>query len=197
MYKYYLKYFIGFFIAIGLIIVLIILLFGGGDDKGSKSNEQTSEVPTSLVDLANTGGEVRMTIKGNVRANQDYYEIQISSNPNSNQVNIVQGYEGRVINSKSFGNNKSAYETFLKALQYAGFEQGKKDSKTSDDRGYCPLGQRYIYEIIQDGKTTQRFWGSTCGKDVPSTYLGSIGLTNDLFQQQIPDYDEITSDVDF
>ena len=77
MYKSYLRYFVGFFVTIVLIIILIILLFGGGKKSDTNSSQNTnSDQPTSLTQIMNPDSAVRMTIAGNVRANQQYFEIQ-------------------------------------------------------------------------------------------------------------------------
>lgn len=196
MYKSYLRYFVGFFVTIVLIIILIILLFGGGKKSDTNSSQNSnSDQPTSLTQIMNPDSAVRMTIAGNVRANQQYFEIQITSTSDQNTLQIIQGYENNVIATKTFSNNMSAYQTFLLALQNAGYMQGDNNPELADDRGYCPLGQRYIFEIIESGKVVQRYWSSSCGK--PKTYLGSTGLTTQLFEMQIPEYNDLTSDVDF
>lgn len=195
MYKDYLKYFIGFFVTIFLIIVLIVLLFGGG-------KKQTTELDNgqkikTLQDIADTDSAVRMVIAGNVRADQTYREIHITSSREGNNLEVIQGYEGNVIKSQGYSNNQNAYDTFLRSLQFAGYMQGDNDKKLADDRGHCPLGQRYIFEIIENSKIVQRYWTSDCGNSAPHTFLGKTYLVKDLFQMQIPDYDELTSDVEF
>lgn len=196
MYKSYLRYFVGFFVTIVLIIILIILLFGGGNKSDNNSNQSSnSDQPTSLTDIMNPDSAVRMTIAGNVRANQQYYEIQVTSSSDQNSLQIIQGYENNVIETKTFSNNMSAYQTFLLALQNAGYMSGDDNTQLADDRGYCPLGQRFIFEIIESGKVVQRYWSSTCGK--PKTYLGNTALTTQLFQMQIPEYSNLTNSVDF
>ncbi len=196
MYKSYLKYFVGFFVTIILIIILIVLLFGGGNKSGDSSTETTNtDKPTSLQDIADTDSEVRMTVAGNVRANPEYFEIQTTISRDRSTLQIIQGYEGDVIDTKTFSNNQSAFETFLRSLQKAGYMSGDDSEQLADDRGYCPLGTRYIFEIIENGETVQRYWASSCGK--PETYLGNTSLTTTLFERQIPEYDNLTRDIDF
>lgn len=198
MYKSYLRYFIGFFVTIILIIILIILLFGGGKKSDKNSTGTTnSDKPASLQDIADTDSAVRMTIAGSVRANQDYYEVKITSSQSSNELQIIRGYENHVIRSKDYSNNLSAYTVFLRALQQAGYMNGDDSKALANDTGYCALGQRYIFEIIQDNKVIQRYWSSSCGSSAPHTYLGQTALTMQLFEMQIPDYSDLTSDIDF
>ena len=194
MYRGYLKYFIGFVVTIGLIIVLIVLIFGGGGDKKAPD---TQEVPKTLSSLADTDAQVRMTIAGNVRATQLYREIQVTSDRDSNNIQIINGYEGDVASSQTYSNNQNGYETFLRSLQLAGYMSGDNNPKLEDDRGYCPTGLRYIFEIIENGETVQRYWSTSCGKSAPKTYLGATSLTTTLFQRQIPDYNQFTNSVVF
>jgi hypothetical protein len=197
MYRGYLRYFIGFFVTIGLIIVLIVLLFGGG---GDKKTSDTPEAPKTLSSIADTDAQVRMTIAGAVRSNQEYTEVQVTVDRNSANLDIISGFEGNVVDSQNFASNQPAYETFLRALTHAGYMLGEKGAKGklyADDRGYCPTGQRYIFEIIENGKTVQRYWSSSCGKSAPKTYLGTTSLTITLFQRQIPEYNTLTDDVIF
>ncbi len=44
----------------------------------------------------------------------------------------------------------AAYGAFLQSLAHAGFDKGDKDPALKDERGYCPLGNRYIYEIVEN-----------------------------------------------
>lgn len=195
MYRSYLRYFIGFFVAIGLIIILIVLLFGGdGKKTTTTSNEQP---PKQLTDLSKTDGEVRMTIAGQIRATQLYREIVITSSRDKNTIQIINGYQGDVADSRSFDNNEQGFYAFLRALNFAGYMNGDKSEELANDVGHCSLGQRYIFEIIENGETTQRYWSTSCGKNSPKTYLGSTSTTMTLFEKQIPGYDDITDDVDF
>jgi len=193
MYREYIKYFIGFLVTIGLIIVVIILLFGGGNDTKQTGSTDTKK----LTDISDTDSKVRMTIAGNVRATQEYFEIQITSDSSSNNIQILQGYDHNVVDSQSFENNAAGYSTFLRALSIAGYSKGDTSKTLADDRGYCPLGQRYIFETIENGKVLSRYWTTSCGKSAPKTYLGTSGLTTTLFEKQIPGYSTITNKVDF
>ncbi len=181
------RYFIGFIIAIGLIIVLILLLFhGGGKPK----------VPTTTKTLdsyASTNAEARLIIDGPVNAPQNHQQIQITVGQNETTFEQLQGYNGSVTNLQSFANTQASFSVFLHALTGAGFTRGNIDTSLSDERGYCPLGNRYIFELIQDGKNIERFWGSSCG--TPKTYLGNLNLTLNLFKAQVPSYSTLAETI--
>ncbi len=181
------RYFVGFLLAIGLIIILILLLFRGG---GKPKVPVTSK---TLDSYATTSAEARFIIDGPVNADSLHEQIQISVNRDNVTFEHLRGYEGESVKLQNYPNNQSAYTTFLLALAHAGFTHGNTDPALSDERGYCPLGDRFIVELIQDDRTLERFWSTSCGG--PKTYLGNANLTRALFQAQVPDYLKQISDV--
>ena len=185
------RYFIGFLITIGLIIILIVLLLGGGGGNGPKKPKTTK----ALADYASTEAEVRMTIDGPVNADQTHQQIRITVDNNVTTYEQIQGYQDTVVNSQNFDNNENSYSNFLYALGHAGFTKGDITKALANDKGYCPLGNRYIFELIDNGKDVQRFWGTSCGGHAPKTYRGNLNLTITLFQAQVPNYQNLTQDL--
>jgi hypothetical protein len=182
------RYFLGFLISIGLIIVLIFLLFHGG---GSKAKVPTTA--KTLESYASTDAEVRLTIDGPVNSQQEHQQIRVTVDRSQATFEQISGYEGQVVQQQQFASNDNAFQVFLHSLGHAGFTQGNTDKSLSDERGYCPLGDRYIFELIQNGQSIERFWATSCGK--PKTYLGSLDLTLSLFKAQIPKYSDLTDNV--
>lgn len=183
----YMRYFVGFLITLGLIIVLILLIFGGGG--GNKTKSPTAK---TLVSFANTDAEARMIIDGPITADQTHRQEQFIVTRDEVTYKQITGYEHTVVKSPSYENNQAAFDNFLHALVHAGFTKGNPDKALSDERGHCPLGNRYIFEFVQNGKTYERFWTTSCGK--PRTYLGNFDLTLSLFKTQVPDYNTQSSD---
>ena len=175
------RYFIGFLITIGLIILLIVLLLGGG---GGKS--KTIVTPKTLASYATTDAQVSLTIDGPVNADQNHQQIQIIVDNGQATFQQIQGYNGQVVSSQSYNNTAASFYSFLRALEFANFTLGNSSSSLSDDRGYCPLGDRYIVELTQDGKNLERYWATSCGG--LKTYSGNLVLTVNLFEAQIPNY---------
>ena len=120
-------------------------------------------------------------------------EVRVTVSPDNVTYEQLQGYNGNVVNMKNFANNQDAYAAFLKSLAHAGFTNGNKNSKASDERGYCPLGDRYVFQFSDGGQDLQRYWATSCGN--PKTYLGSLPITISLFKAQIPGYDDLTQDL--
>lgn len=178
------KYIAGFILTIILIIFAFVLIFRGGDEES---------VPTdrNLLKYANSSTVMQYTIKGPVQALENHHEIRISVAADQRMVEVLQGYDGRVVQRKTFGNDQAAYSEFLRALQVANFTRGSDNVNLRDERGICPTGNRYIYEIIESGQTTQRYWSTSCSQS-QGTFLGQKPLVRTLFKQQIPEYDRIT-----
>ena len=181
------RYFIGFLITVGLVILLIFLLFHGG------GKSKLPLTPKTLVSYATTNAEVRLTIDGPINADQLHQQIRITVDSTEVTYEQIQGYDGSVVSQQQFASSQSAYDVFLHALSHAGFTQGDTSKTLIDERGYCALGDRYIFELRQDGNDIERYWATSCGK--PKTYLGTLSLTLSLFQTQVPGYTDLTQNV--
>ncbi|GAC1501144.1 MAG: hypothetical protein NVS1B10_05170 [Candidatus Saccharimonadales bacterium] len=177
------RYIIGLLVTLGLIVLLLVLIFHGGG-KPKVANK-------TIDSYAKTSSEASLTIDGPVNSNQVHQQIQIIVNKDTVKYEELQGYNGDVIHLQQFSNNENAYKNFLLALGHAGFSKGSTDPKLADDRGYCPLGSRFIYQLKNDNKVVERFWATNCGK--PKSYLGNLSITNNIFKAQVPEYNRITA----
>jgi hypothetical protein len=180
------RYFIGFLITVGLIILLIVLLFGG------HGKPKARVTPKSLESYASTDAQVSMLIDGPINASQ-HEQVQVTVNNESVTYENLTGYNGNVATTQTFSNTEASYDAFLHALAQAGFTSGNTSKALSDEQGYCPTGNRYVFELTQDDKTLERFWATSCGK--PKTYLGNQNLTVTLFQRQVPNYERLTQGI--
>lgn len=194
MLKDYLKYFIGFFITVGLIIAIIVLIFGGNNG-GGKKTQTTATSEQTLNSLADTDTKVRTTIQGPINADPIHEQVRITVDREGSFFEYIQGYENNVVKSQGYESNQVAFTNFLHALTNAGFDKGDDSKELSDERGSCPLGDRYIFEIIENGKITSRYWSTDCGKKT-GNYLGNTPLTLTLFRNQIPDYQTLIQDAE-
>jgi hypothetical protein len=185
------RYFLGFLITIGLIVLLVVLLFGGGGDKG-----KVPTTKTPLISYANTDTIVRETIDEKVNDVENHRQILITVGRDSTDFELHKGYDGDVLRSQSYPMTASSYASFLRSLQHAGFTEGNNDDSLKDERGYCPLGKRYIFEVIDSEKTIERFWATSCGNSTPKTFNGKLSTVLDLFQLQVPDYRALTRETE-
>lgn len=182
------RYFVGLLLGIGLIVLTFILIF-----KAFSGGNTPKEQSINLNDYATTNAIVRLTIEGQINSDQIHNRVRISVSKDTVLYEQIQGYEGKLIQDKTYPNNTQAYGTFLRALDLAGFDKGNKNFD-DDERGYCPSGRRYIYEAIDGGDTVLRWWSTSCGKSV-GNFLGSSSTVQSLFQRQVPDYNKLTNKV--
>jgi hypothetical protein len=185
------RYLVGFFITVGLIILLIVLIFSGG------SNAPSKKVPSSgrtLESYAQTDAQVRFTIDGPINAVENHRQVQIIVDRNNAVFNLMKGYDGSVINNQSFGTTTTSYSAFLHGLEMLNFTKGDTSDKSlASENGHCPAGNRYGYDVLQNGRTIEHFWSTSCGGK--GTYLGNAETTRFLFEQQIPHYRNLVSSV--
>ncbi|MDL2341529.1 MAG: hypothetical protein QFB87_00415 [Patescibacteria group bacterium] len=184
------KYLIGFFVTVGLIILLIVLLVSGGDTKTKVPNSSKS-----LDSYASSAATARLTIDGPVSAPQNHYATRITVGRDSTTYEELQGYDGNVIKTQTYPNTQTSYTSFLRAIELAGFTKGDTAASLKNDRGYCALGSRYIFEFVDSGKQLERFWSTSCAG--PKSFQGKTNLTLSLFKKQVPDYNKLVDHRSF
>jgi|SRR3989344_682288 len=195
------RYFAGFLVLLAIFLFGIVIF---GSDPGENSEKPATPISKntkSLPDYASTDAIARLTIDGPINGDDMHRQIRISVSSTLRTIDIIQGYQGTVIQTESFINNQAAYTAFLHALNKAGYTGKLVKTKkipfvSDDDQGACPLGNRYYYEIINSGNNAdQRLWTSSCGAPVPGNFGGSAPLVNQLFQTQFVNYGEFTKTV--
>lgn len=182
------RYFVTF-IIIALLLIFGIIIFKPGSKNGSTPTSESKSLP----DYSDTGALVSYTTDGVINGDDEHRQIVITVGQKSRTIDIVQGYQGYVIKTKSYYNNESAYNVFLNALNNSGFTK-ERSSDIESEVGVCPTGERFTYELSNTGsnKTDLRLWSTTCGG---GTQGGNKNTIQQLFQNQIDDYDEITANV--
>lgn len=139
---------------------------------------------------------MRMVIETPTQSPQTRRKVEIVVGNDQATLNIYRGYDGDVITSKSYGMSEAAYAVFLRGLRISGhYTEGNNDPAQRDEHGYCPLGDTYVYEIVKgDGSVVQHYWSTTCGA---KTFGGNAALVQQLFENEIPDYETLTGDIQF
>jgi len=183
------KYFIGFMITIGLLILLIILLMRGGGDTVKPKTTKT------LASYSSTNAEVSFLNSGPINAASEHNQILITVDRDYVTYRQLIGYDGQVVVTRRFKNTQNAYNNFLSALGRAGFTKGRIAENLLSEKGFCPLGQRFVFEMNQGTEQIQRYWATNCGN--PKTYLGNLSVTISLFQAQVPNYVDLSQNVQF
>ncbi|MGZ6004834.1 MAG: hypothetical protein ACXWLH_01645 [Candidatus Saccharimonadales bacterium] len=171
---------------IALFIFLGVLVFGG---HGKKAIPVTTK---NLYEYADTDVDVRLTIDGQINGDDIHRQIVFTVGRDNRSLQVIKGYQGTVLKSENFGNNTQAYSAFLHALSQAGFTQSRT-SKFPDEQGQCSLGQRYIYEVINNGNKNMRHWSTSCNGS--GTFKGQTNLVIQLFQNQYANYSDYVGDV--
>lgn len=181
------KYIVGAVAVILVAVLGIILILGRSND------DQAGERQVNVTDYADKDAILELTIQGRLVGQDDRRAIRITVSRTERHIAILRGYEETVERSQTFTNVEPAYTTFVRALGMAGFSRERQAIQT-DERGVCPLGNRYIY-ILKDGpEQLMRLWSTSCGRD-EGTFGGNANLIRQLFQNQIPDYKKIVSGV--
>lgn len=183
------KYAIGF-VAVILITVLTFVLIWRG-----VMNREPEVQPAPLADYALTTTFMRLTIDGAVNTDDEHRAIRITVSRSESRVEILKGYDYEVVDGKSYPSTDEAYSTFLRALDLMNYTKGNNQPEMEDDRGYCPAGKRYIYEIISGSDVEQRYWSASCSSKV-GNFEGEAREVRQLFEEQIPDFRKFTKDVD-
>lgn len=176
------------FAIVVIIIAAVLLIFDRDPD-----TEQQQEDQINLVEYSGSAAKAIYEMEGQLNAEEQHRTIRISVNRNLRRIEVLSGYNFAVERSQDFSNTQSAYDEFLHALEKAGFDQSK-ETPHEDERGVCPLGQRYIYELQEFGDRLIRSWSTSCNR-TEGSFAGNANLVRQLFQKQIPNYREFTRDV--
>jgi hypothetical protein len=184
------RYILGIFGAFILIILAIVLIFR----IGGNNEQRPGEPQTVLTEYVNSDAVARLTIDGKIVAQEKHYAVRVTVGRTNRTIEILNGYEGEVVQSRQYENDIGAYNVFLHAIQNAGFANKKETSTEEDVTGVCPLGNRYIYELVENGDKKVDLWSTSCTRK-DGNFAGNASLVRQLFQAQIPDYQEITRDI--
>jgi hypothetical protein len=177
-----------FGLVIALLIIVLIFVF-------SSHNSQTIKSATPIAAYANNlTAQAAVLIDGPEAAASEHNQVQIIITNSSATLNIISGYNSRVTNTKVYANNEAAFHVFLRSLEYSQFDVGRNSPNLSQASGYCPLGDRYIFTFNVNGIQKERYWITNCNGD-PHTFNGNLTLTLQLFQNQIPGYQNLVANL--
>ena len=184
------RYFLSFLFVIGLTILAIVLVVS------SLHGESATRVGNPLVQYTYTPTQMEMTIDGPINADQTHSELQMTVSSSLSELNLEQGYDGTVVQSKTYTNNPASYAEFLQALEIAGFNEGvTAKGVNTNPIGYCAFGDRYTYQITNPygNSPIENFWSTSCGQ---GTFKGNSATVLDLFVAQMPDYNTVVGGTD-
>lgn len=181
---------VGFFLFI--VFVIIAIAIGGNATKTDTA--PTKPAAIKLSDHSGRESEVKLTITGPVVADENHNSIRISVTQSLRTIDVIKGYQGSVVKTKSYVNNQAAYEAFLKALDTAFYASERINSKdrVTDESSSCATGSRYALDFGDGFELKSHHWTSTCTES-RGTFGGNISKITSLFNLQFPDYYEFTS----
>ncbi len=177
-------------VGIGLIVLVIVLIikaFSGGG----------SGTPSSQIDITkyeNTpNASVTVLVDAPTGIDQNHSQVKITVGNSSNQIDIIQGYQGTVVNSQSYPNNSAAFGAFLQTTRLMDFARGR--ASNVDYRGFCPTGDRYIFTFNDGTKDLFSYWTTSCGGQ--GTFEGKTPSVLQQFRRQIPenDFEKLTNNI--
>jgi hypothetical protein len=189
--------FLPLFITLVIVIIAVIavvsigraIFFSGDDDKQPTQTDATSQ--SNLIKTTSDRG-VQLTVRGPIVADENFTSYTITASPSTRMMSVYNGYLDSVRDQRSYENNGQAYAQFVYALDKADMTKGKAtDAKDDDLRGICATGYVYEYATTLNGQVVDRLWTSTCGGS-KGTLDASTSQLNNLFQKQIPDYNDLT-----
>lgn len=168
-------------LSIGLIWLLALLF--NRVFSSSTSNTTLTTRPTELVSYADTDTIVEMYIDGPTRAKTEHESLKVTVGRSQVQIQLMRSFGGEVTKQESFPNNTTSYAAFLKALDRAQFDRAVSAAVPEDERGYCPLRNRFIYTTEGGDAKTARAWTTSCGV---GNFQGNHQLVRRLFLDQVP-----------
>lgn len=183
------KYVLSVLAVILLIVIALVFVFNRGDDTATSEDDRT----IALINYASTNSSVSHTTFGRLVGEEERRAVRIIVTPTERRLEILSGYDENVISGQTYQNTQTAYENFLSALNTAGFLR-TKETTIQDERGICPTGNRYEYILRDSSEIKHNTWSSSCNSN--GTFAGTASSVRRLFQEQIPEFQVLTRDVD-
>jgi hypothetical protein len=188
------KYALGVLGAIIVIVLAIILIFRRTPSSEVPNAPKGTQQAVSVDDYADKDAQVAMTVDGPINAREDHRAIVITVSRTDRTLEVYQGYDRELLRRETFGNTEASYSTFVKALAETGFGLSRH-SAVEDEIGACPQGRRYYYDIRENGSQVLHLWNTSCGGQI-GTFGGTTGASiRQLFQKQIPGYNQLVNGV--
>jgi hypothetical protein len=182
--------------AIGVVLLafLAIFLLTRHSTPTNPNQKPGAKQAIKLLDYTDkTGSQVQWTRQGPLVGEDQRRAVRISISPSTRLIEILDGYELTTERSQTYPNTPAAYETFLHGLDLAGFVKERKVTNT-DERGVCPLGNTFVYDLSDADNHPIHLWSVSCSL-AAGPFAGNAFLIQQLFQNQIPDYNQQVHNV--
>ena len=176
-------------VGIGLIVLVIVLIV--------KAIAGSPSAPTSQIDITKyattPNASVSLLIDSPTGIDQDHRQVRITASSTQNEIDILQGYQGTVMDRQTYPSNSAAFSAFLQTLKLMNFSKGSVSS--ANYQGYCPSGERYLYTFNNGENNLFTYWSTSCGGQ--GTFQGDAPDVLQQFEQQIPqaDFSNLTNNI--
>lgn len=171
--------------------VLILTFAFGRRPSGNTSNKNQTKKVFNLNEYSERDSKVVATFDGPINGDDEHRAIKITVSRGSRTIDVIQGYQGKVIKTQTYPNNPDAYYDFIHALARTGFGKTRK-SDIDSEVGICATGRRFTYEVFDNNDRVSRTWAASC---VKGNSPAASETVNNLFRMQITDYNDIVSGV--
>jgi len=179
-----LRILLGLFLLFAAIFLIIRLASSDGPSDPERS--VVAEDAFVLAEQDNAASKVVFTIVGKINASEDHREVRFTINQETRLVEILGGYDGKVIKSTKLSNTNNSYREFLEAINNAGYTTVRKEPKVSDPRGVCSNGKQYLYDAFVDNEVKSSLWSTSCNSY--GTSRANRASVRSLFERQFPEY---------
>lgn len=181
---------IGF--AVFLVILLILSVWGVfaiGKRVFKPSSSNVAGVSTSTrptyEKYIQAGNGVQLEVQGAVKGEEEFKLYKITITPSERKIQLIRGYDGSVEKEESFANTQEAYEVFMRSIGLLNFDS-KIAGVSDDERGFCPMGRRYVYSVLNSNEAViSRSWATSCGNNGNARVSSGVRV---LFEKQIPKF---------
>jgi hypothetical protein len=178
-------------VSVLVLITVIFLIFNR--PKSNVSNPAGNKTVV-IANYSNSDATVSYTAEGITNGDEMHRAIKITVSKDIRKLEIIEGYQGKILESDIFNNNPDAFKAFLAGLQNRGYLISRKSSVT-DVTGQCPLGDKFFFNTYGISNAPGFLWTTGCSVS-PGTFGGNLTSIQRLFQLQIPRYSTLTADVD-
>ncbi len=178
-----------------MVIFFVIRLADGNNDPSPQETGQSETVePVVLGEHNNSLSTVEFTVVGKTTAPETHREIRFTITQDRRTVQIISGYDGKVIDTMTLGNTSNSYQQLLYAIEEEGYSKAKKEPRTIDRNGVCSGGKQYLYMVKVNGQTRNDLWSTSCSIK-QGTFAGDRSDIVKLFEKQFPEYKDFVRGV--
>ena len=180
--------------ALFVVIFLIVRIAGGGSEESAlpevitNQSVSTELPPVNISEQADTASTVRFSIMGTINSLEEHREIRFSISKTQRVVQIIEGYDGKVLKTMRLDNTENSYQQFLYAIDYMGYTEERAEPTLTEREGVCSHGKQYLYQFTIAGLVRSDLWSDSCNRN-HGTFGGDRRRIVALFENQFPEYD--------